>query len=226
MTAPRIVITILTLSLATAAFAQSNAPSMRAGELTVSGGLMAASGYAVGDRVAELRRSSGTEQLPLFRAESAFDAAVGIDLRVGYAVTPWLVIEASGSVSRPQLAVSVTGDIEALAQFEVTERVSTYTVGAGGVIYLPYRLGARGRPYVSGGAEYLRQLHDDRLLAETGRVVFAGGGLRYWLRGAPGSRRALGLRGEASLVFRSGGIEFEERSRRYPRLSALAFFAF
>jgi hypothetical protein len=220
------VLTAAFLLVGASAVAQPAPSPLRAGEISVSGGLVAAGGYAVGDRVAELRRGSGTEGLPLFRAESAFDAATGVDVRVGYAVTSWLALEASGSVSRPQLTVSVTGDTEALAPVDVTERVSTYTVGGSGVVYLPYRFGARGRPYVSGGGEYLRQLHDDRLLAETGHLIFAGGGVRYWLRGMPGSRRAVGVRGDASLVFRSGGVELDGQSRRYPRLSALAFFAF
>jgi hypothetical protein len=220
--------TVLTLAylLAGTTSAQAQGGAVRAGELTVAGGVVAAAGYAVGDRVAELRRGSGTDGLPLFRAESAFDAAPGLDLRVGYAITPWLTIEATGSIARPQLAVNITGDTEALAQVEVAERVSTYTVGASGVVYLPYRVGTKGRTYVSGGVEYLRQLHEDRLLAETGHLVSTGGGLRYWFRGTPGSRRAAGVRGETTLVFRSGGVDFDDRSRRYVRLSALAFFAF
>lgn len=208
--------------------AQSRPPTVPRGEVTVSAGLAASGGYAIGDRLAELRasRGGGTESLTLFRAESAFDLAAGVDVRVGYALTPWLAIEVGGTLARPQLTVSVTGDTEALAQVDVTERVSEYAVGASGLVYLPYRFGGRGRPYVIGGAEYLRQLHDDRLLVETGRLAFAGGGVRYWLRGAMRPGPAVGVRGEASLVFRTGGIDFEERGRRYPRLSALGFIAF
>jgi hypothetical protein len=207
---------------------QTGPPAVPRGEVTVSAGLAASGGYAIGDRLAELRasRGGGAESFTLFRAESAFDPAAGLDLRVGYAMTSWLAVEVGGSVARPQMTVRVTGDTEALAQVEVTERISEYAVGASGVVYLPYRFGGRSRPYVIGGAEYLRQLHADRLLVETGRLAFAGGGVRYWLRGAAGSRRALGLRGEVTLVFRGGGIDFEERSRRYPRFSALGFIGF
>jgi hypothetical protein len=210
------------------AAAQPAPPAVSRGEVTVSAGLAASGGYAIGDRFATLRasRGGGTESFTLFRAESAFDPTAGLDVRVSYAMTSWLAVEVGGSVARPQVTVRVTGDTEALAELDVTERVSEYAVGASGLVYLPYRFGARSRPYVIGGAEYLRQLHDDRLLVETGRLAFAGGGVRYWLRGAAGSRRALGLRGEVSLVFRTGGIDFEDRGRRYPRLSALGFIGF
>ena len=36
------------------------------------------------------------------------------------------------------------------------------------------------------GAGYLRQLHQDRTLIEHGQIFYAGGGLRYWLRGGDG----------------------------------------
>ena len=49
--------------------------------------------------------------------------------------------------------------------------------------------GSRLAPFVAGGAGYLRQLHEDRTLAETGQIYYAGGGARYWLRGGHGTGR-------------------------------------
>lgn len=210
------------------AVAQPAPPAAPRGEVTVSAGLATSTGYGIGDRLAELRASRGASAEPftLFRAESAFDVAAGIDVRVAYALTRWLSVEAGGSIARPRLAVSVTGDTEAAAPVEIGERISEYAVGGSGLVYLPYRVGRRGRPYAIGGAEYLRQLHEGRLLVETGHRVYGGGGIRYWLRGAMGFQRAVGLRGEVCLVFRTGGIDFEERSRRYARISALGFIGF
>ena len=58
------------------------------------------------------------------------------------------------------------------------------------------RLGRRLRPFASGGAGYLRQLHEDRTLVETGQVYYAGGGARYWLRGGARVAALVGLRGD------------------------------
>jgi hypothetical protein len=205
--------------------AQSRAP-LPTGEVTVSVGVAVAGGYAIGDRIAELRRSSGTDTLPLFRAESSINPAPGLDLRVGYALAPWLAVEASGSISHRRVTVSVSGDVEAQAPVEITERISEYLVGGRGVVFWPGGSGGRWRPYVVGGLEYLRQLHEDRLLVETGQVAFAGGGVRYWLRGTAGRRRTLGLRGELGLAVRRGGIDFEERRRRFARASLLGVVGF
>jgi opacity protein-like surface antigen len=223
-----LVVVTLVGATGTAAAAQPAPPAVPPGEVTVSAGFAASGGYAIGDRLAELRssRGGGAEPFTLFRAESAIDRAAGVDVRLSYAMTSWLAVEVGGSVARPRVSVTVTGDTEALTEVEITERISEYAVGASGLVYLPYRFWSRSRPYVIGGVEYLRQLHGDRLLVETGRLAFAGGGVRYWLRGAAGSRRALGLRGEVRLVFRTGGIDFEDRGRRYPRISALGFIGF
>jgi hypothetical protein len=78
---------------------------------------------------------------------------------------------------------------------------------------------------VAGGG-YLRQLHEGRLKVETGATFHVGGGLRYWVRGGRASQRSLGARAEVRYVRRTGGIDFEEQSRSFPRLSLLAFAGF
>ena len=79
------------------------------------------------------------------------------------------------------------------------------------------------RPSSSGGAAFLRQLHEDRTLAETGQIYYAGGGARYWLRGGHGAGRAVGLRGDARVNFRRNGIDFEDTMRTYPTFSLSVF---
>jgi hypothetical protein len=70
---------------------------------------------------------------------------------------------------------------------------------------------------------YLRQLHEGRLLVETGTTVHFGGGVHYWWRTGGRGRRPLGARGEARVVRRSGGIEFNDRGRTFVTLTVLAF---
>jgi hypothetical protein len=87
-------------------------------------------------------------------------------------------------------------------------------------------LGNRARPYVVAGGGYLRQLDVDRVKAETGNLFHLGGGIRYWLRGSDARRRALGLRAEVRAQLRSGGLEFEEKTRLAPAANLFLFFGF
>ena len=211
------------------AVAQTPDPTIRPRPITLSAGVVTSSGYAVGDRSAELRRNltGAPEPFTLFRAESDLAGAAGFEARVGYALTRRLAVELGGSLARPTLGISISEDREAASQPVVTEQVSQYTVEVSGLFHLPMRLlGRRARPYLIGGAGYLRQLHEDRLQVETGRIGYGGGGIQFWARGASGSARPLGVRGETCYVYRTGGIDFEDRGRGFVRLSVLGFIGF
>jgi hypothetical protein len=125
-------------------------------------------------------------------------------------------------LSRRALAFSISGDPEATAQEMAGESLQHFVFDAGVLWELPIRA-ARVRTFASGGAGYLRQLHQDRTLVKSGQVYYFGGGARYWLRGRPESSRSLGLRGDLRLNLRRNGIEFEDRTRLYPTLSLLMF---
>ncbi len=103
------------------------------------------------------------------------------------------------------------------------EELQQYVFDGGLSWQLPINLGRRLAPFVIGGAGYLRQLHEDRTLAETGRIYYAGGGARYWLRGGHDNSRPIGLRGEFRINLRSNGIDFEDKMRTYPTFSVFVF---
>jgi hypothetical protein len=207
----------------TSVFAQT--PGFRPKRLVIAGGVSLAGSYPVGDTTASLRRNAvGTPPtFTLLRAESELERAVGVDGRLSFAFTRALAIEASVGYATPQLGVTVSQDSEAASGAFVSERVSQYNVDVGVLYQLPIDLGRRMRTYVLGGGGYLRQLHEGRLLVETGSTIHLGGGVQYWLRGHEGRRRALGIRGEARYVRRSGGIEYEDAARGFPAVSVLFF---
>ena len=69
-------------------------------------------------------------------------------------------------------------------------------------------------PFASAGGGYLRQLYEDRVLVETGRTVYAGGGVKWRSRPVYGQTRwrdCLGLRTDVRLVWRHGGATLDER---------------
>jgi hypothetical protein len=87
--------------------------------------------------------------------------------------------------------------------------------------------GGRTLPYVSGGAGYLRQLHEGRTVVEEGHVVHAGGGVKHWLVARDrGFVNGAGLRVDARLYLMSGGIAFEDRPRPHGAISGSVFVAF
>jgi hypothetical protein len=220
---------ILILCSAQPLFAQPKRAAVRPDRVTVSGGVTLNGAYGLGDPRAELRHNSVGAPSPFtfFRIESALDTVAGVEARVGYAVTSLVTLEVGGTYARPQVSIAIFQDPETDARSLVTEKLSQYVVDASGVFHLPYpTLGRRARAYVVGGGSYLRQLHEDRLLVETGRGVHIGGGVRYWLRGSAQSPHAFGLRGEVRYVRRFGGVDFEDKSRGYPAVSLLVFAGF
>jgi hypothetical protein len=208
------------------AFAQ-NAPSLNSHRVTVNGGIAWLGGYGIGGSTAELR-GNGTGTTPpafaLLTADSHFTSAIAPELRVGFSLSPRWTIEGGGQWARPHIAVGISGDAEAPAQELPGEELQQYVFDAGVNWQLPIGMGRRLAPFVSAGAGYLRQLHEDRTFAETGQIYYAAGGARYWLRGGHGATRPIGIRGEFRINLRRQGIDFANETRSYPTLSLGAFF--
>ena len=203
-----------------------DAPSLRAHHLVLEGGAVWVGGYPVGDVNAQLRTNAAGSAPPpytLFAASSDIGGAPSVTARLGFAVTPRLVLEAAGSFGRPRLGVDISRDVEAAGQRLAGERLQQYVIDGALVWQLPLRLGPRARPFLVGGAGYLRQLHEDRTLVETGQVYYAGLGARFWIRGGTGRARSVGLRADLRGNLRRGGIDFENKVRVYPTLAASLF---
>jgi hypothetical protein len=210
------------------AAAQAGRPTVHPPRFAISAGLLMNGGYDLGARTAELRGNAVVNATPftLFRTDSEMERVAGLDGRFGYAFTRALSIEVGGTWSKPDVSVTVGQDPESSGTTVIGETVSQYTVDVGAVVGLPWpRQAGRVRSYALGGAGYLRQLHEDRLLVETGHTIFGGGGIQYLFR-APSRGRPLGVRAEARLVRRGGGIDFEDRSRTHPAFSLLGFAGF
>ncbi|HEX6162579.1 MAG TPA: hypothetical protein VFZ31_04405 [Vicinamibacterales bacterium] len=205
------------------------APAFRAHQFTLGAGLVWSGAYDVGDATAALRGNgigSSPPVFTLFSATSRVTPATSPELRIGYAVTPRATLEFGLAYTRPRIAVSIREDAEAPAQELPGETLEQYLIGGGVTWQLPIRMGSRLAPFALGGAAFLRQLHEDRTLAETGQIYYAGLGARYFLRGGRGAGGALGLRGDARLNVRRNGIDFEDQTRTYPTLSLAAFIGF
>ena len=214
-----------------------DAPTLPRHHFTVGGGVVWSGGYDIGDATARLRGNAPGATPPdvtLFTAESRITPATSPELQVGFGATDRLAVEFGLAFTRPHIAVTIAGDAEAPSQELPGERLEQYVIGGGVTWQLPIRVGTRPirlgtptlAPFVSGGAAFLRQLHEDRTMAETGQIYYAGGGARYWLKGGHGAGRAYGLRGDARVNFRRKGIDFEDKMRIYPTFSVSMFVGF
>jgi hypothetical protein len=205
-----------------------DAPALPAHRIVLDGGVVWSGGYAVGEINAQLRGNAPGSTPPpytLFSASSEIGSAASVSARVGFTVTPQLVIEGGGSFGMPRLATAITADVEAGPSDIAGEQLKQYLFDAAVVWHLPLRLGARVRPYLIGGGGYLRQLHEEQTLGENGQVYFAGAGARYWIRGGTGVARSLGVRTDLRVNVRRGGIDFEDKVRVFPTLAVHMFLS-
>jgi hypothetical protein len=217
----------LMLLFATSAHAQSSdSPAPRAHHVTVSAGGFWTGPYSIGDATAALRSNApGPTPAPftLFSTASTIDSAGGVSVLAGFALTRSLTIEGGGSFSRPLLSTKISQDAEQAAGTVVREPLEQFVIDAGAVWFLPIGLGSRARLYASGGGGYLRQLHQERSLVETGRVYYAGTGVNLWLRGGQGPTKSLGLRTDIRANWRRDGIEFGDKTRVFGSITLMLF---
>lgn len=208
-------------------FAQApGQPALRPGRFVVGAGLVLSGGYPIGDAVAELRtNATGAAPPPFtwFAAASRVRAAPGTAVRIEYALTKSVAIEGGGSFAQPVIGVSLSQDPEATALHIDGETLHQIVIEGGASWQLPWRLGGRVAPFVAGGAGYLRQLHEERTLVETGQVYSAGGGARYFLRGGSAALRPVGVRADLRAVWRRRGIDFANRTRVSPSATIALF---
>jgi len=167
--------------------------------------------------------NAGGGTFRLFTADSTLDAVLGFEARLGIRVSPALRIETTGSYGASDLKIALNADVENGAAVTATERITQFTIEGAAVMELTrWHLGARGAPFISGGAGYVRALHEDRILVDEGVMWHAGGGVNLVLRSSPGG--AIGLRIDARALFQSGVVN--DGFHASPLLGASAFVRF
>jgi hypothetical protein len=200
-------------------------PAPRRGSIEVGGGVTFLPGFDMGGRTADLTTSAPTTRFDLFTTQSTVGDFMGVHGRVGYYFSGSISVEASVRFARPELSVDLSGDAESAADVTATEIASHYVFG--GSLLFDLRgasfAGGRGVPFVSGGAGYLRELHDGNLLVETGTEYHATAGLKYWF--GTGDNR-FGLRVEGGVSAREKGFDDEDGRRVQPTVAAGLSYVF
>lgn len=226
-------VALLALALAAGAVAPAIAQSSGsaaapgAGRWEVSGGGVLVGGYQLGERAAELTPNSGSTggSFDEFTTDNRIRQAFGVQARVGFVVTRALVVEGGLRFTRPVYEVTVSGDIEDAADATIKETLSQYLFDGSVVWHFTPAAFAGGRavPFVSAGAGYLRELHEEDALVEEAVEYHAGGGLKWWFGDG---RRRVGVRGEAGFSIRDGGFDFKDGQRVVPTVGGSLIYSF
>ena len=219
-----IAVCALAATAAAPARAQDPLPRPHAFELSV--GFGAESGRDLGVRAGSLTANDpGGPDYALFRTGTSVGAATGVESRVAFNLTRSIALEGTFSWNRRTVTTHVTADVEGAPATTASLRATTWGVG-GDLLAHVRRLsfaGGRGVPFLAGGARYLRQLDEHRLLVGTGSSLDAGGGVKYFFTSrARGVVRSLGVRADARVVVSSGKFVPIESSERHAGLGVYA----
>ena len=166
--------------------------------------------------------------LKIFATSSELARVFGLEGRVAIRLLSSLEAEVQGSYSEPQLKVAIGSDSEGAPAVTAVETVQQFTIGGGAVWYVPARaLGSRVVPFVTGGVGQLRQMHQDRVLLETGRYFQVGGGVKAFFVSRPrGFVNAVGARVDVRALVRRDGVAFDDRGHASPSVGVSAFVRF
>ena len=206
------------------AFAQSADPPASRVELGI--GVVWIGRQPLGATAATETTAGGGKQT-LFTASSELAAGSGFAGRAGVRLTRWLVAEAEGSFAKPQLRIALSGDSEGATAVNATETIQQYTIAGGVLWYLPVRRTPRFAPFATAGGGYLRQLHEQATLVETGRYYQFGGGASVLLvAGRHFHTKGVGARVDARAVIRSQGVAFDGGSKTSPAAGVSLFVRF
>lgn len=202
--------------------AQTVAPERRA-EIDV--GIVWTGAGSFGSRDANLTTPGGGN-LALFSTSSRLTPGFGPEAHIAFRVSKRLRAELTGAWSRTKFETRVTSDFEGASAVTTTLPVSVFSVEGSAVWYF----GRRGRlePFARGGAGWMRELTSDSILTANGVIANAGAGMKYWWHERSRGRfRRLGLRAEARLVTRSGGLSLGAGTRvAGPAMSISAILGF
>jgi hypothetical protein len=212
-------------SRATVAYAQP--ASGDPGRFEVSVGSLWIGHEPLGSNSANETTSSGGTRA-LFTTSTDLASAGGVEGRVSVRVWRAIDIEVEASYGKPQLKTSISGDVEGAAALTATETLRQITVGAGVVWNVPRRLwGGRLVPFATAGGGYLRQLHENDVLIDTGRYFQIGAGVKVPLLSS--SRRfvkGVGARVDARAIVRSKGVDFDGARHASPAIGVAVFVGF
>lgn len=212
-----ILLTCLTLPAAVAAQTPGPTTPREPPRVVLDAGAVWIGGGGAGSAEATYTRADGTAY-PLFTMTRRQSGGMGVGGHLLVRVTSRWWVEAHGSVTAPALRVELSRDGEA-ADATAGQTVTQFLAG-GGVLY-GFRPGRTVQPFARVAVSWLRHLSDDQTLYMDGAAGDLGGGVQYVWRPTPGHFKGYGLRLDAWLSVRDGGLVLARRQRLASPAAAL-----
>ena len=145
------------------------------------------------------------------------------EVRVGWRVWRAVYAEATGGLGRHTIEASIHDDFEQAPAVTVSASLMQIAIEGGALVEVARLPMPGGRLVVfgAGGGGYLRQVHEDRVLVETGSTTYVGGGVKWRTSTArpAGITQRLLLRADVRLVTRRGGVDTSDTRRSYITVS-------
>jgi hypothetical protein len=206
------------LFVACAAPARAQAPSR--GTVEISGGGAVAGGYDLDRRTAQLTSNIGSTggAYDFFDVEGRVRASYGVLGRIGAYLSSSFSVEGGVQWLRAINAQRISGDVEGASDITAEETLNQYLFEGSALWHIGS--GSAARPFVYGGAGYLRVLHEGDALIEEGLEVHAGFGVKWWL----GKRVA--VRGEGGVSIRDLGSDDNDKRRTVPVAAGSVIWVF
>ena len=183
----------------------------------------------LGSISAPLTGNQGPPTVDLFRTSTDIEAHPGVEARLAVNLTRVIAVEGAFRYARPQLRTTISDDFEDAPDTVAEGRFDQYAIEVTGLVHLTGLRFGSAIPFLFGGGGYLRELHEGREIVETGQTFQGGGGIKVLFSRSPrGLVRSVGIRVDARIHARRGGIELdqEEPLRTYPAAGAALVVGF
>jgi len=191
---------VLAAALTVIAAAPLHAQSPSRGTVEIGGGGAVAGGSDLGRRTAQLTSNTAPSGAPFnyFDVDGRIKPGYGGLARIGVYLSSAASIEGGVQWLRAINSQRITGDTEGAPDITAEARLNQYLFEGSAL----WHFGAgSARPFVYGGAGYMRVLHEGDALVEDGVEIHAGFGVKWWVG------RRVAIRGD-------GGISFRDLGRR------------
>lgn len=203
-----------------------SAQTPRTARFEVNGGLRWNGPITIADAAATENTPSGGTR-PLFTTRTTLDRSWLASAGVGVRISRALRAEFAAAYGTGNLSTRVSADAEQIADTTARSPLTQITAEAGILVQLPRWQRHAWKPFTSAGVGFVRQMYAGRTLIETGRDLYAGGGL-YYERTSTRSKRvkASGVRVDLRGYLLRGGVLPGTDHRVAPAVLATAFARF
>ena len=205
---------VLVTALVAACAAPLRAQTPTRGTVEIGGGAAVAGGSDLDRRTAQLTSNTGSTggTFDYFDVEGQIKPGYGVLARLGVYLSSAMSVEGGLQWLRAINSQRISGDTEGAPDITAEAKLNQYLFEGSALWHIG---SGSARPFVYGGAGYLRVLHEGEALVEDGVEIHAGIGVKWSV-----SRR-VAIRGDGGISIRdlgsrAGADEVDDKRRTVP----------